>query len=94
MRGVTSPQPRDHSLASLRGQLTNIRALLVLSILMTESADDGQILRLAASSAASLSAWRIAGFLIGDTWRPGTHATDAMSAALIEQVRSLPEAAR
>ena len=53
-------------LASLRGQLTNLRALLVLSILMTESADDEQILRLAVSASSSLGAWRIAGFAVGD----------------------------
>ena len=49
----------------LRSQLTNLRALLVLSILMTESADDQQILRLATSAAASLGTWQIAGFVIG-----------------------------
>ena len=56
-------------LGFLKAQLTNLRALLVLSILMTESADDEQILRLAVSSASSLGAWRIAGFAVGDSWR-------------------------
>jgi len=79
---------RGDSLASLRGQLTNLRALLVLSILMTESADDAQILRLAVSSASSLGAWRIAGFLVGDAWLSGTH---PMSAELTGQLRALPE---
>jgi sugar diacid utilization regulator len=87
-RGAASPPPRGDSLASLRGQLTNLRGLLVLSILMTESADDDQIIRLAVSAASSLGAWRIAGFLVGDAWRPGTHAA---SAELTGQLRALPE---
>jgi sugar diacid utilization regulator len=88
---ASSPQASGDSVASLRGQLTNLRALLVLSILMTESADDGQILRLAASSASSLGAWRIAGFLIGGAWRTGTRTTGAMSAEVTDQLRALPE---
>ena len=86
---ASPPTPRGDSLASLRGQLTNLRGLLVLSILMTESADDAQIIRLAVSAASSLGAWRIAGFLVGDAWRPGTHAA---SAGLTGQLRALPEA--
>ena len=68
---ITSTQ-RAHGdeLGLLRGQLTNLRALLVLSILMTESADDEQILRLAASSAVSLGGWRIAGFATSDRPSP------------------------
>ena len=72
MAPIASTQ-RAHGdeLGLLRGQLTNLRALLVLSILMTESADDEQILRLAASSAVSLGGWRIAGFAVGGAWRTG-----------------------
>jgi len=92
VRSASSPDARGDTLASLRSQLTNLRALLVLSILMTESADDGQILRLAASSASSLGSWRIAGFLVGDSWLAGTRATGAMSAELTGQLRALPEA--
>ena len=44
----------SNDLGLLRSQLTNLRALLVLSILMTESADDEQILRLAVSAASAL----------------------------------------
>ena len=70
MAPIASTQ-RAHGdeLGLLRGQLTNLRALLVLSILMTESADDEQILRLAASAAVSLGGWRIAGFAVGGAWR-------------------------
>ncbi|MGI8691584.1 MAG: PucR family transcriptional regulator [Geodermatophilaceae bacterium] len=56
----------------VREQLTNLRALLVLSILMTESADEAQILHLAASSAPSLGRWRVEGFAFSDgSWRSG-----------------------
>ncbi len=66
------------STLALREQLTNLRALLVLSILMTESADEEQILNLAASSAPSLGPWQVAGFAFTEPdgsdeerWRPG-----------------------
>lgn len=63
---------REIAPAALREQLTNLRALLVLSILMTETAEEDQILRLASSSAPSLGSWRIAGFAFADgTWRTG-----------------------
>lgn len=77
--------------AALRAQLTNLRALLVLAILMTESADEEQILRLAASSARSLGTWRIAGFLLGGTWWPGTHGGVPMSPELAARLAALPE---
>jgi sugar diacid utilization regulator len=89
---ITSTQ-RAHGdeLGLLRGQLTNLRALLVLSILMTESADDEQILRLAASSAASLGGWRIAGFAVGGAWRTGAKGSGPIPSALDGQLRSLPD---
>jgi sugar diacid utilization regulator len=69
---------RDISTLALREQLTNLRALLVLSILMTESADEEQILNLAASSAPSLGPWQVSGFAFTESdgadderWRPG-----------------------
>ena len=64
-----------NQLAAVRGQLTNMRAMLVLSILMTESADEEQILRLAGSAASSLGDWRIAGFAIGEDWWTGAGGT-------------------
>jgi sugar diacid utilization regulator len=79
-------------LGSLRGQLTNLRALLVLSILMTESADDEQILRLAVSAASTLGAWRIAGFAVGSAWRTDTNGSGSVPARLTDQLRTLPEA--
>jgi sugar diacid utilization regulator len=79
-------------LGLLRAQLTNLRALLVLSILMTESADDEQILRLAVSAASSLGAWRIAGFAVGGSWRTDADGAGSIPPQLSNQLRTLPEA--
>ena len=88
---TSSSQVNRETLASLRSQLTNLRALLVLSILMTESADEEQILRLATSAASSLGVWRVAGFVIGDQWWTGSHAAGPVGPALAGQLRGLPE---
>jgi sugar diacid utilization regulator len=56
----------------LRERLGEFRALLVISLLMTESVSEDQILDLAASSAPGLGPWRIDGFSFTDgQWRPG-----------------------
>jgi sugar diacid utilization regulator len=79
-------------LGLLRSQLTNLRALLVLSILMTESADDQQILRLATSAATSLGSWQIAGFVIGDAWWAGGATVSGFGGPeLAAELRALPE---
>jgi sugar diacid utilization regulator len=83
--------PYRDELGLLRSQLTNLRALLVLSILMTESADDQQILRLATSAAASLGSWQIAGFVIGDAWWAGDRRGGALDPDLAGELRALPE---
>jgi sugar diacid utilization regulator len=58
--------------AALRQQLGGLRALLVISLLMTESVDEEQILDLAASAARGLGPWRIDGFSFSDgRWRAG-----------------------
>lgn len=58
---------------TLRNQLGNLRALLVISVLMTEAVDEERILRLAASSAPALGRWRVEGFAFTDgSWRTGT----------------------
>jgi len=87
----SSAGARSNDLGLLRAQLTNLRALLVLSILMTESADDEQILRLAVSAASALGAWRIAGFAVGETWRTDASDTGSVPPQLNEQLRALPE---
>jgi hypothetical protein len=55
----------------LRERLGEFRALLVISLLMTESVNEDQILELAASSAPGLGSWRIEGYGFTDgQWRP------------------------
>src|SRR6185437_12621401 len=88
---ASAPQVNGDLLAALRGQLTNMRALLVLSILMTESSDEEQILRLATSAAATLGSWRVAGFVIGGAWWTGAKATGPVDPGLAAQLRGLPE---
>jgi sugar diacid utilization regulator len=88
---TSSPQQNGDLLGSLRGQLTNLRALLVLSILMTESADEEQILRLATSAATTLGSWQVAGFVIGDAWWTGTRPTSPVRPGLAGQLQVLPE---
>jgi hypothetical protein len=87
----SSAGARSSDLGFLRFQLTNLRALLVLSILMTESADDEQILRLAVSAASALGTWRIAGFAVGDSWRTDANGTGSIPQQLKAQLKALPE---
>ena len=74
--------------AVLRQRLGNLRALLVISLLMTESVDEQQILQLASSSAPGLGNWRIEGFAFVDgSWRSGTNRGSAgMPAGLPAQL--------
>lgn len=76
---------------AVREQLTNLRALLVLSILMTESSDEDQILRLAASCAPSLGRWRVEGFAFTDgRWLSAQHwATGQIPAWLVDDFSAL-----
>jgi len=63
---------RTREEANLRERLGEFRALLVISLLMTESVNEDQILELAASSAPGLGPWRIEGYGFTDgQWRPG-----------------------
>jgi sugar diacid utilization regulator len=58
-----------------RDQLSRLNALLVLSMLMTESSDETQILRMGASAAPSFADCRLVGVLLDDApaprWIPG-----------------------
>jgi sugar diacid utilization regulator len=57
---------------SLRERLGEFRALLVISLLMTESVSEEQILDLAASSAPGFGAWQVDGYAFADgRWHPG-----------------------
>ena len=55
-------RPQEAATADLRERLGEFRALLVISLLMTESVNEEQILELAAFSAPGLGSWRIDGF--------------------------------
>jgi sugar diacid utilization regulator len=58
---------------NLRERLSEFRALLVISLLMTESVNEDQILELAASSAPGLGPWRIDGYVFAEgQWRPAS----------------------
>jgi sugar diacid utilization regulator len=64
-----SPRGRDES---LRERLGEFRALLVISLLMTQSDSEEQILELAASSARGFGAWQVDGYAFtGGQWHPG-----------------------
>jgi len=83
---------RTREEANLRERLGEFRALLVISLLMTESVNEDQILELAASSAPGLGPWRIEGYGFTDgQWRPGQgtgHAT-AVAGNLSGQLATL-----
>src|SRR2546430_14361440 len=59
---MATPPARTREEANLRERLGEFRALLGISLLMTEAVNEDQILELAASSAPGLGPWRIAGY--------------------------------
>jgi sugar diacid utilization regulator len=76
--GMATLPARTREEANLRERLGEFRALLVISLLMTESVNEDQILELAASSAPGLGPWRIEGYGFTDgQWRPGQGAGHA-----------------
>lgn len=85
------PAPReDGADAALRERLGELRALLVISLLMTESVDEEQILDLAASSAPGLGRWRIDGYGFTDgRWRPHPDQTASPPRGLTGQLAAL-----
>ena len=52
--------------AENRNQFSNLRALLMLSMLMTESGDEGKILRLAATSMPSFGRCHLIGVYLAE----------------------------
>jgi sugar diacid utilization regulator len=73
--------------ANLRERLGEFRALLVISLLMTESVSEDQILELAASSAPGLGQWRIEGYGFADgQWRSATDRAPGMPGDLAGQL--------
>src|ERR1700749_2973650 len=88
--GDPDADPHD---PNLRERLSEFRALLVISLLMTESVNEDQILELAASSAPGLGPWRIEGYGFTDgQWRPGTGHTAAAPRGLTGQLARLGSA--
>jgi sugar diacid utilization regulator len=89
---MATPPARTREEANLRERLGEFRALLVISLLMTESVNEDQILELAASSAPGLGPWRIEGYGFTDgQWRPGngTARAPAVTGALSGQLAAL-----
>jgi sugar diacid utilization regulator len=89
---VTLPVPpaQDAPDANLREQLGKFRALLVISLLMTESVGEDQMLDLAASSAPGLGPWRIVGYGFTDgSWRPANDRGVPVPSALAGRLAAL-----
>jgi len=90
-QGGPDADPPD---ANLRERLSEFRALLVISLLMTESVNEDQILELAASSAPGLGPWRIDGYGFTDgQWRPAAAAGSSPPTGLLSQLATLGTAA-
>src|SRR6185437_9771189 len=91
---MATPPARTREEAGLRERLGEFRALLVISLLMTESVNEDQILELAASSAPGLGPWRIDGYGFTDgQWRPAAAAGSSPPAGLLSQLAALGTAA-
>jgi sugar diacid utilization regulator len=88
---VTLPVPsQDAPDANLRERLGKFRALLVISLLMTESVGEDQILELAASSAPGLGPWRIVGYGFTDgSWHPANDRGVRVPSALAGRLAAL-----
>src|ERR1700722_19454183 len=83
-------QPAAVEDENLRERLGEVRALLVISLLMTESVSEDQILDLAASSAPGLGPWRIDGYSFTDgLWRPGIGQGGSTPAGLAGRLAAL-----
>ena len=86
-----APVPR-HPQREERAELSDLRALLALSMLMTEAADEEAVLELAAEAASSLTRCHVEGILLADGgWRRTTNpcAGRAMRAHLEDQTSGL-----
>jgi sugar diacid utilization regulator len=83
-------RPRGVSDENLRERLGEFRALLVISLLMTESVNEEQILELAASSAPGLGSWQVDGYCFTDgQWRPGAAGLASCPRVLAGQLAAL-----
>ena len=88
--GAMRARPGNAEDESLRERLGEFRALLVISLLMTESVSEDQILDLAASSAPGLGTWRIDGYGFTDgQWRPSIGGSAPSPPGLARQLAAL-----
>lgn len=71
MSVAASSQRAAASSAELRGQLSNLQGLLMLSVLMTEAGEEDKILHLATSSVPSFGRCYVLGVCLGDDWWDG-----------------------
>ncbi|GAA0663779.1 hypothetical protein GCM10009535_49260 [Streptomyces thermocarboxydovorans] len=75
---------------TLRDQLSNLRGLLMLSMLMTESTDERQILHLATTSVASFGRCHVEGvYYLGDGWQATPAVRPEVRAAIEPQIMAL-----
>jgi sugar diacid utilization regulator len=87
---MLSTRPPETANGNLRERLGEFRALLVISLLMTESVGEDQILELAASSAPGLGTWRIEGYGFTDgRWRRGIDQSAPVPSDLAGQLAAL-----
>src|SRR2546421_30234 len=99
---VTVPAAED---PALRDQMSSLRALLFLSMLMAES-EEGQVLRLATTAVPSMAACQVAGLHVDGSWsltafrctdpavRPPTDAEQFFLRALVQQMGATLGSAR
>ena len=83
-------RPKGAADENLRERLGEFRALLVISLLMTESINEEQILELATSSAPGLGSWQIDGYHFTDgQWHPGATGLASCPRVLAGQLAAL-----
>jgi sugar diacid utilization regulator len=92
--GIAVVRMPQHTVAAgqpgLRERLSTFRALLVISLLMTESVCEDQILELATSSAPGLGPWRVEGYRFADgQWHAGLYGFASAPPGLGKQLAAL-----
>src|SRR5262249_1609894 len=71
----------------LRERLGGVRALLAISLLLTESVSGGPSLELPSPSAPGLGKWRVEGYsFTGGQWRPGGDHANSVPGSLARQL--------
>ncbi|MPZ01015.1 MAG: CdaR family transcriptional regulator, partial [Actinophytocola sp.] len=87
---MTTTGTDEAEIGRLRERLSDLRGLLVMSLLMTECAEPDQITRLASTSAPALGSWRVEGFYLApDRWRPGADSRVRDTETLLDRLSAL-----